>query len=271
MEFYVGVNGSRSIAGDIAVSLILFHDQIDTTELTKHLKEYPHYKWGEIKDELIRLSPSYSYRVFKVLTEEINRVGYSKAMRRAIENQTALFALNLKTFKNPTLIISSVDQPPPRHYDFDVIEPDCYTFVAQALSYFHFKEQILFEHLKYPMYGWDTNLGIPTEKHILALLKYGPVFHLHKKKAVLNFAKYLYKRVLRRCPNVKEQVKYLHDPPPWWETHYKSEDYFACISKAKDRITYALANYHDRLHSHYLENLYKYVEDSKDFEHICID
>ena len=51
---------------------------------------------------------------------------------------------------------------------------------ASIIAKVHRDAQMVALHDEYPHYGWDTNKGYPTEKHINGLYRHGPVEHLHR-------------------------------------------------------------------------------------------
>ncbi|MCH8556748.1 MAG: ribonuclease HII [Balneolia bacterium] len=71
---------------------------------------------------------------------------------------------------------------------------------ASILAKVHRDELMLSLHQLYPWYGWDTNVGYPTNKHYEGLLEYG-ITELHRKSFSLRTNK-----VLRTGPREGNQA-----------------------------------------------------------------
>ncbi len=177
--------GRGPLAGPVVAAAVIlpldFYDERidDSKKLSAKLRE-------ELFSVIRKNALAYSYTVIsQKKIDEINILKASLlAMKRSIE----------KLKIQPDIIL--VDGNKSFNYDAEVIpivkgDAKSLSIASASIIAKVVRDRIMIKLAKeYPYYGWETNKGYPTKKHIKAVLKYGPC-SIHRK----TFLKKIFERV----------------------------------------------------------------------------
>jgi ribonuclease HII len=249
MEIYIGAHGITKIAGNVFISAVYFNlDHDDFNNPTKSVSQRIKDCWWEnnkkvtsamfwnniayLINNLIERK-AITVRISEIPRIEINKFPYAKLYRDEADKQATLLCFYLGVSLSPTLVYSDPVankagikyQMRKQKYGIDI-----YTYITYANAYISFKRQIQKQHNKYPNYHWSRNVGNPTKEHKTAIIRYGPVAHLHQETAILNSAKFLYDQVKQKTWAVEDLVDYLITPPDWWNKLYPSKNFYDSLS-----------------------------------------
>ena len=174
--------GRGCLAGSVvAASIILpkdYHHPIlnDSKQLTKAQRTY-------LKEEIITKAIAWS--IGEVFPQEIDKINILNAsflaMHRAIEK--------LKIIPELLLIDGNRFNAHPTIPHQCIIRGDSKFFsiaAASVIAKTYRDEQMKQLSKKYPEYGWDTNVGYPTQQHREAIKKHG-ITPYHRKSFRLSY------------------------------------------------------------------------------------
>ena len=174
--------GRGCLAGSVvAASIILpkdYHHPIlnDSKQLTKTQRTY-------LKEEIITKAIAWS--IGEVFPQEIDKINILNAsflaMHRAIEK--------LKIIPELLLIDGNRFNAHPTIPHQCIIRGDSKFFsiaAASVIAKTYRDEQMKQLSKKYPEYGWDTNVGYPTQQHREAIKKHG-ITPYHRKSFRLSY------------------------------------------------------------------------------------
>ena len=174
--------GRGCIAGPVfAAAVILpghFHDPLlnDSKKLSAKIRE---------KLRNVLETESIAFAVGVVNEMEIDQINILNASFLAMHR-----ALNqLKTVPEQLIIDGNRFKPYKQIPYTCIVKGDAkYASIAAAsiLAKTHRDEYMAQLHSQHPEYGWDSNMGYPTQSHREAILKYGPSGHHRRSFRLLN-------------------------------------------------------------------------------------
>lgn len=167
--------GRGPLAGPVVAAAVIlpidFYDERidDSKKLSANLRE-------ELFDVICENALAYAYTsISQKKIDEINILKASLlAMKRSVE----------KLKIQPDIIL--VDGNKSFSYDAEVIpivkgDSKSLSIASESIIAKVIRDRIMIKLAKdYPDYGWETNKGYPTKKHIEAVFKYGPC-SIHRK------------------------------------------------------------------------------------------
>lgn len=129
------------------------------------------------REELYKLiTDNCDYGIGEVSNEEIDRINILEATRLAMYSALSKLSISDYALIDGNVILDNLGIPQQQ-----IIKGDCKSISIGAASIIAkvTKDRIMDRlHEEYPMYGWLTNKGYGTEKHIEAIRRYGvTVYH----------------------------------------------------------------------------------------------
>ena len=172
--------GYGCLAGPLVVAGVRapINWQIEDLDDSKKLKKKSEKKLYEVRDELLKLAQAgtITYHLTERSNVQIDKWGVAKALKDAyVECFHKLYQDDSRIVSDGTLKFDGfgVDD-----YDklslikADAQVPHCMAASIIAKAY---RDTLMREmHKKYPLYGWDSNVGYYKKDHVEAIEKYGP-------------------------------------------------------------------------------------------------
>ncbi len=185
IEAGVDEAGRGPLAGPVYAAAVILPDDVIIEGLndSKKISEKKRYELRKIIEK-----QAVDYAVASVSNEEIDKINILNATYKAMH----LAISKLKT-KPQHLIIDGNRFKPYLDIPFDCIvkgDGKYASIAAASILAKTYRDDFMIKIAKeYPQYGWETNKGYGTKKHIEAIEKYG-ITHYHRKSFL---SKYLYR------------------------------------------------------------------------------
>ena len=185
IEAGVDEAGRGPLAGPVYAAAVILPEDfvIEGLDDSKKISEKKRYELRKIIEV-----QALDYAVASVSNEEIDRINILNATYKAMH----LAISKLKT-KPQHLIIDGNRFKPYRDIPFDCIvkgDGKYASIAAASILAKTYRDDFMIKIAKeYPQYGWESNKGYGTKKHIEAIEKYG-ISPYHRKSFL---SKYIYK------------------------------------------------------------------------------
>lgn len=174
--------GRGPLAGPVFAAAVIWPQNLLINEIrdSKKLNEKQRIKLHSLIEE-----NAIDYAVSMVSESEIDKINILNASILAMHNSLS----ELRDDFNFILVDGNRFKAYGEiEYETIVKGDDKYLSIAAAsiLAKFYRDEHMLQLHKIYPQYGWNTNKGYPTKKHIEAIQKYG-ICEFHRKSFCKKF------------------------------------------------------------------------------------
>ncbi|KKR06058.1 MAG: Ribonuclease HII [candidate division WS6 bacterium GW2011_GWF2_39_15] len=173
--------GRGPLAGPVVAGVVVINKEEQVIEGVRDSKKLSEKKREELSEKIVEVSAGYG--IGFVGSEEIDMFGIAKAvnlaMTRAVEEMVTYFNIN------PGFLIidgkAVWDISPYPCLKMDKGDLHHYSIAAASIIAKVARDNLMKEYAaKYPNYGFDSNVGYGTKKHLEAIQNYG-ICDIHRK------------------------------------------------------------------------------------------
>lgn len=187
-EMYLTTSGSKSIAGPVSFTAVVFSKPVQDSIF----RNYRRYRWSQVASTLLELDFVDETLLFPV--QQINCQGVKLLL---IEKIDALIArLALRGYHNITVVTTDSEIPTPKSTMlFRRERRSLSSSAANAIAHSHIRAWCQLYGERYQEYNWPQNQGRPTSDHLQTILTKG-LTPYHRTVAIQVTANWLIKTAI---------------------------------------------------------------------------